>query len=271
MGPFKVSNLFNRLKKEHDQVLNTQNELEQIHQKLEVMQEEVSNISYMLKDFLPRGDGRPDHNSQWNIHDVAALRASWTTYDFVEANLLTADTFPDRLTHLRGLSDKVQIPGMVLEFGVGAGSSLLALSETFTDRLIVGFDSFEGLPEDWRTGFEKGFFSDVQIPTNINAKLVRGWFADTLKEFLDSEKDKVALVHLDADLYSSTSYVLEMLTERIQVGTVMVFDEFFNYPGWENHEARAFEEWLLKSEVKVEYLSYVPRHEQLAVRVTGVN
>lgn len=248
---------------------NIHEDLDQVKTMLGVMSEELANLKNVVKDFLPRGDGRPDHVSQWNILDVAAFKASWTTSDFLENNLLTAATFPDRITQLKNMRGEVVIPGMVLEFGVGAGSSLAALADTFPDRKVVGFDSFEGLPEDWRTGFGKGFFGDVEIPTSINATLVTGWFADSLPGFLESERDPVALVHLDADLYSSTIYVLEMLTKRIQIGTVLVFDEYFNYPGWENHEAKAFDEWLLKSGIKIEYLSYVPRHEQLAVRVVS--
>jgi hypothetical protein len=51
-------------------------------------------------------------------------------------------------------------------------------------------------------------------------------------------------------------------------GTVIVFDEYFNYPGWENHEFKAFQEFVEQTNLKYEYLAYNRRHEQVAVKIT---
>jgi hypothetical protein len=74
-------------------------------------------------------------------------------------------------------------------------------------------------------------------------------------------------MHLDADVYSSTKSVFDILGDRIVEGTVIQFDEFFNYPGWKNGEYRAFKEFCEASGVEVRYIGYCPRDEQVAVKV----
>ena len=77
----------------------------------------------------------------------------------------------------------------------------------------------------------------------------------------------VGLLHIDCDLYSSTNTVLTALADRIGVGCVIVFDEYFNYPGWESGEYRAFQEFIARTGLKYEYLVFNSRHEQVAVRI----
>jgi hypothetical protein len=52
-------------------------------------------------------------------------------------------------------------------------------------------------------------------------------------------------------------------------GSVIVFDEYFDYPGWEQHEFRAFAEFVARARLTYEYLAYNRLHEQVAVRITG--
>jgi hypothetical protein len=80
-----------------------------------------------------------------------------------------------------------------------------------------------------------------------------------------------AFLHMDADLYSSTRTVLDMMAPRIVPGTVIVFDEFFNYPGWREGEYRAFMEFVAAHAAQFEWLAYCETHEQVAVRITGAN
>jgi hypothetical protein len=138
--------------------------------------------------------------------------------------------------------------GWAVEFGVYTGYSLDIIARHMP---VIGFDSFEGLPEDWRPGFEKGKFStgwssaDLQGP---NRMLVPGWFTDTVPMFPFPD---LALVHIDCDLYSSTVTALEAITTHVDVGTLLVFDEYHGYPDSEEHEAKAFNEWLNKYGVEV--------------------
>lgn len=134
--------------------------------------------------------------------------------------------------------------GWAVEFGVYSGYSLAIIAEHMP---VIGFDSFEGLPEDWREGFPKGAFSLTEAPgiragfPPLNSMLVKGWFEDTTPTFPFPD---LGLIHIDCDLYSSTVTALDAVTDHVGVSTILVFDEFHSYPGAEDHEERAFNEWL---------------------------
>lgn len=173
---------------------------------------------------------------------------------------------------LRFALGKVQIPGLALEFGVASGTTLGiiagAAATTPAIESVTGFDSFGGLPETWRTGFDAGTFARAVPPEVPGADIVVGLFDETLPSFLEHHAGIVSFLHLDADLYSSTDVVLRALAGRIVPGTVIVFDEFFNYPGWQDHEKRAWDEFVARTGVTYEYLTYTSDNEQVAVRIT---
>lgn len=155
--------------------------------------------------------------------------------------------------------------GLALEFGVATGATLrqiVALRGT-----AHGFDSFEGLPEHWRSGFGAGRFA--QTPPEVpGSELHVGWFEDSLPRFLAEHPEPWAFVHLDADLYSSTKTVFDLAFDRFRPGTVLLFDEYFNYPGWEQHEHKAFVEFLDRYDGGFDYIEYSSVFEQVAVRLT---
>jgi hypothetical protein len=95
-----------------------------------------------------------------------------------------------------------------------------------------------------------------------------GWFDETLPPFKKEIKDQaIQLLHIDSDLYSSAVTILTTLKKNIVPGTVIVFDEYFNYPGWQLDEFRAWQEFVAKNAIKYEYIGYVSRHQKVAVRV----
>jgi Macrocin-O-methyltransferase (TylF) len=137
--------------------------------------------------------------------------------------------------------------GCVVECGVYRGTSIRKLATL--GRATIGFDSFEGLPETWHRPddgrFVKGFFAVDSLPeVPDNVTLVPGWFEDTLPAWTPPEQ--IALLHVDCDLYSSTRTVLESLETYFADGIVIVFDELVNYPGYEDHEAKALAEFLVR-------------------------
>jgi hypothetical protein len=164
--------------------------------------------------------------------------------------------YRNRFEVLRHAAAIAPTDGLVLEFGVAVGTTIrtLAGSAPLLDRLIYGFDSFEGLPEMWGT-YPAGFFAcDIpEVPNNV--ELVIGKFEATLESFLAKHRDNVALLHIDCDLYSSAKYVLQQLTLQIVPGTVIVLDEFFIVT---DQEQRAFNEWLFMTDRKC-------RHEARSV------
>lgn len=192
-----------------------------------------------------------------------------TTERFIQENLPTTPSFSDPGQTLRHALSFVPDEGMACEFGVFSGSTLKIIVDARAGKDVYGFDSFQGLPEDWRTNIPTGTFEVDELPELPGAELVVGWFADTLPGFLDSHPGPVAFLHLDADLYSSTKVVLDQIGSRLFPGSVVLFDEYFNYPGWERHEHQAWCEFVEASGVSFEYLCYTSNSEQLAVRITG--
>ena len=124
------------------------------------------------------------------------------------------------------------------------------------------FDSFEGLPEDWRGDplnrswarkqfLSRGSFSRHGRPPFFESGIHWhvGWFNATLPAFLESHpRTPISLVHIDCDLYSSTASVLEALEPRLTDDAVLVFDELVNYPEYREHEARALVEFLRRTD-----------------------
>lgn len=159
-------------------------------------------------------------------------------------------------------------PGLALEFGVWQGTTLRIIADVLSpEHDVVGFDCFTGLPEEWRPGFPAGAFAQDQLPVVPGARLVAGLFETTLPGFLEENRGRIAFVHLDADLYSSTSTVLRLLGDRLGPGTVLVFDEFFRYPGWQQHEYRAWCEFIATWDRGYEYIAYTANHEQVAIKL----
>jgi O-methyltransferase len=139
-----------------------------------------------------------------------------------------------------------------LEFGVFQGASLkkwTALNAN-PNSTFVGFDTFEGLPEAWGV-LEKGYFStEGKLPhiQEPRVTLIKGMFQQTLAPWLGEYRPNNRLViHLDADLYTSTLYVLAILHPIIRPNTIILFDEF----GHVNDEFRAFMDYTSSFQVRV--------------------
>ena len=99
-----------------------------------------------------------------------------------------------------------------------------------------------------------------------NVELLQGLFVDTIPPFLSSTAHQnVSFIHIDCDLYSSTKTIFNLLGDRIVPGTVIVFDEYFNYPGWRKHEFKAFQEFISARRLSYKYDSFVSRHQQVCV------
>jgi hypothetical protein len=94
----------------------------------------------------------------------------------------------DRETRLRMLDIVLEAiqscAGDVFEFGVSSGESFLQFLDRCPDRQIYGFDSFEGIPEDWWTRPKGTFAAPPPQFTNPNGHLVKGWYDESLPRFL---------------------------------------------------------------------------------------
>lgn len=166
--------------------------------------------------------------------------------NIIHRNSSENDSLLERMTRLSP-------PGMILEFGVYTGTTINRISAV-TKRHVYGFDSFEGLPEDWFGGMKKGYFKCDMPTVNDNVTLVKGFFDTSLPPFLETHTDNVGFCHIDCDLYSSTKFVLDALESRFENGSMIMFDELAHYPGYEQHEYKAFLEFLCRTEFDFEYV-----------------
>lgn len=146
-----------------------------------------------------------------------------------------------------------------VEFGVWYGSSINTIAKAYPSNVnIYGFDSFEGLPETWVYPFVAGSFDmKGQLPrVHSNVKLIKGWFNSTLPKFKSEVlgDQKISLIHIDCDLYSSATFVLTTLKDNIGPGTYIVFDELINFIGFEDHEMKAFYEFIQMTKYKFEVI-----------------
>jgi hypothetical protein len=212
----------------------------------------------------PRGDA-------FNLDTVARLSAAISSSQYLHTRMIGARRCESALDLVDFACASAVLEGLVLEFGVFSGKTINRIAQSKLGP-VHGFDSFEGLPEAWREGYDKGVFAREGLPAVApNVELVIGWFDRTLPQFLDAHPGPASLVHVDCDIYSSTQTVLTQLRERIVPGTIILFDEYFNYPGWELHEFKAFREFVESTGMQYEYIGLNPKHQQVAVRVTGVH
>jgi len=143
----------------------------------------------------------------------------------------------------------VGLAPLYLEFGVFEGKSMRWWSRNLSEpgAKLIGFDSFEGLPEDWRPGVAAGHFK-TNGPPHIDDSRVSfqvGWFEETLPRFTVPEHDQMVL-NVDCDLYSSASTVLRWAEPYLCPGTLIYFDEFPD----RDHEMKAFYELCARSSLR---------------------
>lgn len=148
--------------------------------------------------------------------------------------------------------------GTAVEFGVGDGGSLAVIAAHMP---AIGFGNTTGLPEDWRNDFPAGSLAFAP-PVIDNATVVVGDFDQTLPGF-DWPTD-IGLIHFDADLYSSTACALNNLPP-ITAGTFVVFDEWHGYDSCENHEQRAWAEYVDRVGIDWDVIGH--GREQWAIRI----
>ena len=204
----------------------------------------------------------------WLLREDAARQSA----DYAAQYLGRAMLFPERESLWNYAVGKVGIPeGLVLEFGVHEGVSIGHLAKAMPERQLFGFDSFEGLAEDW-AGYHlpRGHFDlggqMPRVPHNVT--LVKGWFSDTLIPFLETHEGSVALLHVDCDTHDSAAYVLQTLAPRLVAGTVIILDEYFGYPGWQKGEFAAWQNLCEAAGFVYEYLAFA--NMQAAVRITEI-
>jgi hypothetical protein len=196
---------------------------------------------------LMRAGRRVASNRLANLRSVLSYLelGHWLAHDFSN---VTVDVVPDDLALFDLALSKVtgQRP-LYLEFGVFEGRSMRWWSQQLPhpEGKLIGFDSFEGLPQDWRPGHAAGHFDVGGEPPKIDdprVSFVVGWFDESLQTFEIPEHDQL-IINVDCDVYSSAATVLSWAEPYLKAGTLIYFDEFPD----RDHEMRAFRELMSRS------------------------
>jgi O-methyltransferase len=165
-----------------------------------------------------------------------------------------------------------EVDGDYCEFGVYKGNTfsyaVKVLGWALKNMRFFAFDSFEGLPEikglDNENGYaggyhegefatdEEEFLSFLKINGTPLDRVVtiKGWFNKTLtpKTAKEHKINAIAAAWIDCDLYESTVPVLDFLTDKLSVGSVLLFDDWHCFRNLPNYgEQRACQEWLDKN------------------------
>ncbi len=159
-------------------------------------------------------------------------------------------------------------PMHYFEYGVSKGFSFKwwLAANTNSESKFFGFDTFEGLPEDWSFYFKKGDMAaglpDIQDP---RAQFIKGIFQDSFIPFIDNHQELLKsnvkkVIHLDADLYTATHFVLSQFYRYLNKGDIILFDEF----NVANHEYRAFKDFTDSFYIKLKPLGTVNNFFQVA-------
>ncbi len=209
-----------------------------------------------LINFYPKPDG--------GVIDVLGHNSILESAEYFKPYLNKIILFKNKEDLWKFALSKIEKNQNVFEFGVFKGDSINFMSSERPDLNFFGFDSFEGLQEDWvGSEFRKTHFDlGGNLPrVNSNVKLIKGSFNRSLPNFLETFNGKISLIHIDCDTYESSKEVLTILEQHIASGTVIVFDEYFGYPGWKFGEHKAFHEFIKKRNLKFSYLAIANKQQ----------
>ena len=171
----------------------------------------------------------------------------WALFDYVVGQSITSRPF--------------------YEFGVWRGEAFRYLIKTF--KKGYGFDTFEGIPEDWHHEKTGSYSSDGNIPQIEGGEFIVGKFDNTLLPFFSEPRPTASLINFDADLYSSTICALNHSKPVIDQHTLLVFDEFLMNDNWEDDEYKALDEFCFHNSFTYEVLAVSFITKQVAVRLVN--
>jgi predicted O-methyltransferase YrrM len=225
---------------------------------------------YVRRNFVKESVCKVYDTLEYGFHhpwSTLKIKSHESTVDFIENHCPRAiacrsprQLMDLALTHVTGA-------GAILEFGVFRGDSLLYIANRRPHNEIHGFDCFEGLPTGWAHNPQGTFNVAGKLP-NVpdNVKLWKGYFEDTLPPWSQAFEGTLAMVHIDCDLNASTRTIFDYLGSRLDQGTVLLFDDYFNFPGWQKDGHAVFTQFVEKYGWQVNYLGYA--YKELAVVIS---
>lgn len=206
----------------------------------------------------------------------------WETskeFDYENGFYLTSQPYRigNILAHYELYKKITELPGDVIELGVFKGGSLIQLCtfrellENENSRKIVGFDVFGDFPgtekiesdtafvKNWNESFNGEFLEKEDIELSLshkkfeNVELVKGNILETVDEYLKKyPHTRIALLHIDTDVYEPAMYGLEKLFDRVVKGGVVVLDDYATIEG----ETVAVDEFFKERDYKIKKFSF---------------
>ena len=205
-----------------------------------------------------------------NILYELQIRARNEAADYVQKNMNDAVIFESQKEIIKYAIQNCAQKENYLEFGVATGRSINIIASFVPDSAkVFGFDTFEGLPQDWTGHFAtSGTFKQAKFPkVASNVVLIKGLFENTLPDFKAQMVGGIGFCHIDCDLYSSTRTILQIVGDKLTSGSYILFDEYFNYPAWRQHEWKAWQEFCEANDVKYRYAGFTANGGTVLVEV----
>lgn len=199
-------------------------------------------------------------------------------WDYENGFYLTCETsrIGKFLSHLEIYKKILDLPGDVLEFGVYKGTSLVRLLsfrellENQNSRKILGFDIFGKFPDQLDLESDRNFVRNfensggygigrVELESHLirkgfgNFELVEGNVINTIPEYLKSNRSrKIALLHIDVDVYEPTMAILENLWDSVVNGGIVMLDDYGTVEG----ETKAVDDFFADKNITINKTKY---------------
>lgn len=219
----------------------------------------------MLQEYL--GNKEAGLKLLQSLSSNEAVKAELESWDYLKAQSQYGQLIGSNTKTIALALEHANLEGLVLEFGVYNGKSIRNIAALIKGE-VHGFDSFEGIPENWNDEPSGSYSANGEIPeVPSNVTLHKGWFEKTIPEFIKVNRGPIRFMNIDCDLYSSTKTIFDLLAPQITHGTVIVFDEFIGYKSWKEDEFKAFQEAAKQHQWRHEILSFSFATKQVAIKI----
>jgi hypothetical protein len=211
------------------------------------------------------------HSAFKDVRLAAQIRAAISSAEWLHKNADHAPTYSRRVEMLEALFPLIPAEGDLAEFGVFTGAVTRFVRPRFMDRRYHAFDSWRGVPEEMSLSVAKfsfdlnGVVPELPPETTIHA----GWFDETIPKWREQFETPLAFAYIDCDLYESVKTVLEGITDRIRPGTILAYDDWYNFTNWEAHSPRATQEWAQRHAIEMEPIGFTTLEHAGSFRIAG--
>ena len=220
------------------------------------------------KEYIPSRPSNHDNTFSYYLYEDEQRKSSYEHFKKYFKTSIFLHTWELRRYSInRAIENDLEQKEYYLEFGVSTGKSANFLSKHLKTKLY-GFDSFVGLKEDMKgANWSKGSFDlKGKIPDlNKNVIPIKGWVQETLPKFLNEKKPNINFVHMDMDTYATSKFVLSNLKPFLNKSCIIIFDDFYNFSGWDVGEYKAFTETFNENEYK--FLAFSRFGRQVTIQI----